>query len=213
MKKSGPNPKIFAVLAGVTLLGGLGACYWQYSNISDLQGKVANLTKEDKDEKTVRAELDAATAALTEGQAKLDHLERSVSKAAYVPTLLKELEAAGAQNGILVLGVRPIPKQEVKPKEGEGVKRDTKPYTELGIEVRGRGNYRSVLNFVNSLQTFPKIVAARTISMTPKNDPNASATGVNLEVTIELRTYLFTSPKSETTKTAQLEHESEANHG
>lgn len=212
MKGSAPNPKLFAILAGVTLVGGLGACYWQYGQIGDLSGKVASLKKEDKDDKTVQAELAAALESLSEGQAKLDHLEKSVSQAAYVPTLLKELETAGRGNGIAVLGVRPIPKVEVKDKEGKPV-RDKKPYTELGIEVRGRGNYRAVLSFVNALQTFPKIVAAKTISLTPKNDPTAKATGVNLEVTIELKTYLFAPAKEEEKKTVRRESDEKVNHG
>ena len=197
-----PNPTLFMGLTLFAILGGIGASYFQYSNIEAAEKDIAVLKKEDRDEGSLNTELNTITAQLNESQLKLDHLERSVSQAAYVPTLLTELENVGKQNGILVLGVRPVPKQATKPKKGEGEvsKNDRKPYTELDIEVRGRGNYRSVLNFVNALQTFPKIVAARTIALTPKADKFGDNTSVSLEVTVELRTYLFIPPKVQAPK-------------
>lgn len=208
---------IFIALAVVTLLVGAGACFMQYGNLTDAQARLAKLRAEDKDEKTLHGELEATQAAVETAALKLNHLEQSVSQAEYVPTLLKELENIGRMNGIAVTGVRPIPKPAVTTKKGEaGPTSDRKPYIELDIEVHGRGNYRSVMNFVNALQTFPKIVAARTVSMEPKSVDKNAAAG-NLDATIVLRTYVFTPPKATRTdgseKTASLSKAEETNHG
>lgn len=210
-----PNPKVLIALTVLTLFGGAGACYWQYGNLTSAETRVKSLKKEALDEATLKTQLEHALVDLDESAKKLAHLEQSVSQAEYIPTLLKEIENVGRQNGLAVLGVRPLPKQVVKGKKGEEAKPERKPYVELNIEIRGRGTYKAVLNFVNALQTFPKIVAARTVSLQPKavkDDPR-----INLDTTIELRTYLFLPPRQsklgEGEKTVGLMPQDVDNHG
>ena len=152
--KSGPNPKIFVLLTAATVLCGVGGAFWLNGQIGDAQSKIEGLKKNDRDEKTIKAEL-------------------------------------------VTLGKR------------------KKPYTELDIEVRGRGSYRAVMSFVSALQSFPKIVAARTLSLTPKVDRNDPSGAVKLDTTIELRTYLFAPAKDEKKddKTAMAQARREANNG
>ncbi|HZH98211.1 MAG TPA: type 4a pilus biogenesis protein PilO [Fimbriimonadaceae bacterium] len=202
MKKM-PNPKLFLILAVLFLFIGGAASYFQYGTMSELADKVSVLKKEAKDENALKAQLAEENIKLQETSAKLNHLEQGVPELAYVPTMLKELEAVGKENGLEILGVRPMPKQaQPAAKDKEGSEKKTRqPYTELDIEVRGRGSYRSVMNFVNALQTFPKIVAARTVSLSPKQDFATNPGAPKLEVTVELRSFLFPtkdkkSPKS-----------------
>lgn len=212
--KSGPNPKIFVLLTAATVLCGVGGAFWLNGQIGDAQSKIEGLKKNDRDEKTIKAELVTLGTQVAEAKSKLDHLEQSVSQAAYIPTLLKELENVGKSNAIEVLGVRPIPaKVSAKPEDEK--KKRKKPYTELDIEVRGRGSYRAVMSFVSALQSFPKIVAARTLSLTPKVDRNDPSGAVKLDTTIELRTYLFAPAKNEKKddKTAMAQARREANNG
>jgi len=201
MKLKGPNPKLFIVLTILTVLAGSGLSYMQYSNYTVLSGKVDELKKNAKDRTQIQAELTDANTQLNETRGKLVHLEQSIPEPTYVPTMLKELEKLGKDAGIDVLGVRPVPKAVVRPMKQEGETTDAdaakkrKPYTELTIEVRGRGNYKAVMNFIKGLTTFPKIVAARTVSLQPKSDvKNLGAP--KLDCTIELRSYLFPSDGS-----------------
>jgi Tfp pilus assembly protein PilO len=135
----------------------------------------------------------------------LKHLEEGIPDFAYIPSLMTELEKAGKQFGIKILGVRPIPKPMTPGKKGDSSK---KAYEELAIEVKGFGNYGSVMRFVNSLQQFPKIVAARSVQLTPKADPGQMRP--DLDVVVELRAYVFPEakpadkPKDESAKTASL---------
>jgi Tfp pilus assembly protein PilO len=208
MKKM-PNPKVFLILAGVFVLFGGVASYFQYGAMNELSGKVAVLRSEAKDEASLRMQLEQDKVQLQETSAKLDHLEQGVPEMAYVPTMLKELEAVGKTNGLEILGVRPMPKQAVAPKDKDA-KPVRKAYTELDIEVRCRGSYRSVMNFVNALQTFPKIVAARTVSLSPKQD-FSSFGAPKLEVTVELRSFLFPTKEQKGSKSVKTVKKMEDN--
>lgn len=204
MKRS-PNPRTYMLMAIGTLALGAVASYFGYSQMTGVEAQVAELRTQVKDEKEVQKELDSSKAKLEECATQLKHLEEGVPDFAYIPSLMTELEKAGKQFGIKILGVRPIPKPIVPGKKEDASK---KAYDELAIEVKGFGNYGSVMRFVNSLQQFPKIVAARSVSLTPKADPGQ--TRPDLDVVVELRAYVFPetkkaeAPKDEAAKTASL---------
>jgi Tfp pilus assembly protein PilO len=186
-----------------TIVVSSGLCYMQYNNYSEKQAEVDRLRKEQLDESEVKARLEEATAKVNESKVKLSHLEQGVPEIAYVPTLLKELERTGKESGIEVTGVRPIPRAAPAPtqsKSGEQSKKaKKKDYTELDIQVSGRGDYRSVMNFIKALALFPKILATRTISVQPMNNTGqkiATTGGPTLNVVLEFRAYLFPSDGS-----------------
>jgi len=185
----------FAMTALVVVLGAGGA-FMMFSGNSDKQAEIAKLKQDARDPKEMEQELEAVKAEATANAEKLAHLEKGITEIAYVPTMLKELESFGNKNGILVTGVRPVPKVEVKGKEK---KARTTPYEELTIEIKGKGKYRAVMQFVAALKTFPKIVAARNVALTPKNGqaPLTPGSAPNLEATIELRAFMFKPLKSE----------------
>jgi Tfp pilus assembly protein PilO len=193
MKKKQFNPMVFAAMAAATLVVGGGLSFWQYGRVDQLNRQVAHMRSEAKDEGALTAQLAETQAKLDMCVAQLSHLEQGVPEMAYVPTLLKELEQVGQSNGLQVLGVRPIPKQAAAPKSTKGntERAPKKAYNELNIEVRGRGSYRSVMNFMIALKSFPKIVAVRTVTLTPKMDGNQYDQAPLLDVQIELRSYLF----------------------
>jgi Tfp pilus assembly protein PilO len=200
--KRGPNAKTYMLMAIGTFVVGLGASYFGYSQMTGIQGEISALKTEVKDEKEVQNELDTAKAKLDECAAKLQHLEQGVPELAYVPTLMTELEKTGKQFGIKVLGVRPIVKTGIQVKD-QSEPKAKKAYEELVIEVRGLGTYGSVMRWVNALQQFPKIVAARSITLAPKVEPGKSQT--DLDVTVELRAYVFPQSKAQAPK-ADLEN-------
>lgn len=190
--KKGPNPKIFVVLSLAAIVVGGAASFWSYNSLTDAKAHLAKLQADSKDEKHLQADLEKSKVSLDETTVKLQHLEQGVPSFAYVPTMLSELEKTGKSSGIDVIGVRPVVKPASAPKKdsegGEQTPR-RKAYEELDIEVKGRGSYRSVMNFIYALGKFPKVVAARTVDLTPKVELGQS-TGT-LDVTISLRAYIF----------------------
>lgn len=194
--KKGPNPKLFLLMAVAALVLGGGLTFMAFSNLGSTQDNLHKLQAESKDAKALEQELATSVASLQESATKLQHLEQGVQDYAYIPTLLTELEKVGKSSGIDVTGVRPVPKAPTVKKDGSGDGTPTKrkAYDELDIEVKGRGNYRSVMNFIQALGKFPKIVAARTVELSPKNDPTLPTS--SLDVTINLRAYVFAAPQA-----------------
>ena len=189
MRKT-PNPKMFILLTVATVIVGAGISFYEYGIVQSSQDQVAKLRKESLDQAELENHLRSSQTQLQECSASLNHLEMNVPAMDYVPTMLKELEDVGKQSGLEVLGVRPVPSTEATGVKGSK-KKDKKAYNTLDIEVTCRGTYKAAKTFVQALQTFPKIVAARTVAMTPKVDSKTANQAPKLDVTISLRSYLF----------------------
>ncbi len=181
------NTKTIILTAIAVILTAGGFTYWQMGNKTDAEARVAKLKSEIPDENKLRTDLAQAKAELSDYGVKLEHLEQSVPGVAYVPTLLRELEALGNKSQIVVTGVRPIP---APPATGDKEKDKKKTYQELDIDITGRGNYKSVMTMVDSLKTFPKIVAVTTVGLVPKRDGNNKQSDM-LDATVRLKAYMF----------------------
>lgn len=188
--KGGPNPITFLILAGAALVLGGGAIYYQSTQLGESENNIASLKKKLRDEKQTALEVTTSDEKVADSQQRLDHLEAGVPELAYIPTLLTELEKTGRQDGIIVLGVRPVQKPADNKKDGKPKKQ---AYEELNIEVKGRGDYLAVSKFLASLRAFPKIVAVRTVTLAPKSAEKDSDrySSPMLDATVEIRAYLF----------------------
>ncbi len=186
--KHGLDPKIMLILAiSVSLVGTVGV-YIRWSGVQSSREEIVHLQKETREATAKNKELEASQLKLKEASDKLAHLEQGVPQFAYVSTLLSELEATGKKCGMAVLGVRPqVPKAA---KKGDAKAKSKKAYEELNIEIKGRGSYKSVMKFLESLQSFPKIAAVQLLTLTPKADPNIVG-APPLDITVELKAYLF----------------------
>jgi Tfp pilus assembly protein PilO len=189
-----PDFRIWWGLAAASVLVGGFMVYSQWNGISEQQANVEKIQKQVSDSAGVRKELESSQTRLGELRTKLAHLERGVPDFRYIPTLLKELEQFGNMNGIHMIGVRPVPiKVAAKPDE-----KSTQAYQEMAIEVKGRGTYGDGLRFLRALRTFPKIVAARTVSLQPKvSSSDRVGVGPNLEMTVELKVFVFPQEKED----------------
>lgn len=187
-----PDPRFYLLLAGASVVISVGIIGWQLNGLSEQRANVDHLAEQVKAQRDVPLQLDGARQELERVKKELVHLEKDVPNVAYVPTLLKELELTGKASGLEVLGVRPVVKA-VGPANA-GVKPERKPYNDLDIEVRVRGNYRGILSFVKALNLFPKIVEARAVSIEPKPIPGQKGRPP-LEAICRLRAYIFPEPE------------------
>ncbi len=188
----GPDPKTFIGLGAIAFVASVGMCYIPYSKLSSNRAKVAQLLPKVKPFNQVQQDLQTSRTKLASDQTSLAHLEANVSSAAYVPSLLLDVDKYGHQCGIQVTGVRPqapTPTPPVDPKK----KVAAKPYDELTIDVTGTGTYEAALKFLQGLPMFPKIVEARTVTIVPVAiDPkNPHASKGKLNITIEIRAFVF----------------------
>ncbi len=187
-----PNPKVFLGLTILSLAAGAGACYWQFGVMQQQNTELSKLQRQIKDEGKLQDELTLVQKQVQTSSEKLQHLEGGLPNSAYVPTLLLELEDIGKKNGITVSGVRPKDQSKKKPTEKE--KEKNKAYVDLIIEVNGSGTYDAVMNFVKSLEAFPKIIAIRSLALTPakvKTAEHEAGGPTVLDMSLELKAFLF----------------------
>jgi Tfp pilus assembly protein PilO len=209
MRRRGPGPAILVVLTLVAFVAGGGGFYLGWTALANSQQRLAKVRADLRPESAVRRDLDASEAKLAESQARLQHLESSVAARNYVPTLLSELEHLGKAKGLTVTGVRP--KEE--PKAAASRDRREKPgrktgYEELIVEVKGSGTFAAVYAFVASLERFPKIVAIRSMDLAPKRGATEAERG-QLEMTLEMRAFLFPPERPDSDKPDSQQKDSE----
>jgi Tfp pilus assembly protein PilO len=184
------NPKTLGLMAFVVLALGGGATYFQFNAVQAAKADVDALEGQVPSQKELEKSLADSQFKLVEYQTKLSHLEGSVPDVAYIPTLMKELELIGTADGIKVTGVRPAPVVVAPSVATEGKRKEKKDYSEVEIEVKGRGRYDSIKTFLDSLQKFPKVIAVKTVSLTPMRDGNAGGSN-NIDVVINVVAYVF----------------------
>lgn len=191
----GPKPTTLALIAVAVLVLGGAVTYWQYSIMSRSAAQVAALQSRLAEAENADQRVQESMAQLEESREKLTHLELSVSEAAYVPTLLTEIEEMGARVGILVTGVRPRDPQTRPRSSSEGGSseeqpEERKPYEELEIEVKGRGSYQSIQRFLGELNRFPKIVSVQGVELQPRRTTGGMGYE-GLDMTVKLRAFVF----------------------
>ena len=186
MKKR-TNPQLIFGAAGLAFAASAGLVYLQYQSLGAKKAEVVQLREKDREQQLIYSKLEDSKKQLQDLQTKLVHLERGIPDAAYVPSMLKELELAGKQKGIEVTGLRPMATKTTTASKDKD-DQTKKPYQPLDLEMKGRGKYTDLLNFVQTLNSFPKIVAVRTVSINPtvgKSDDH------RLEITVGLRAFVF----------------------
>lgn len=185
------NPNLFFILSGIAVVGWGFVCYAQNDSLGAYRAEVVDLKTELQRQGNVETQLEEINLKVAESREKLNHLEQGVPERAYMPTLMTEIEALGQRNGILVTGVRPMPAKFAPPPNEDPSKVEKKPYIEQFVEVKGSGHYLKVLQFLSQLESFPKIVSVQTVTLSPKNDLNAEGDKSMLDITIELKAFLF----------------------
>ncbi len=203
--KANLTPKTFHILTGVVAVIGIGLLWMTNSTISDQSAHIETLRKELRDEKEVQAELEDAKKRVGDLKFKLNHLEEGVQQFAYIPTMLKELEQFGKRNKIQIIQVKPV----VAPPSMKDQDKDKRrsAYEELNVNVKARGSYEDSLRFLQAIKVFPKIVAVRTVSLSPQaanTNDKTKPRKPTLEIELELRAYAFKDDQADT-KTAKKE--------
>lgn len=208
-----PSKGTIALLGGLLALVILGVStivYLQQRKLAETLEVLRLRESEKADGHKVARQRDEMRVALEQDRAELLYLENGVSNAAYVPTLLKQLEELAGSTRNRVLGVRPIAdvrgptrleqRRDPNAQGKSGSSSDKKepvvapePYTRLGIQVSLVGSFQSSQAFVDRLTRFPKIVAVEELQLRPHHSAGANAekdAGL-LDVEIKLTAFIM----------------------
>jgi Tfp pilus assembly protein PilO len=209
-----PNKKSIAILSGglILVILACGSVAWMQNNALGerqkvLQGKQAEWEEGQK----IAKRRDEAKALLEEDRARLMFLEEQVTDAAFVPTLLKQMEDLALSTQNRVISVRPSievqaptkieqrrdPEAQAKGGESDADKKKEKkvedPYTRLNIQVSLVGSYATTQKFVDRLMRFPKILAVEQFNLRPQVSNQPDDTG-KLSVELKLTAFIMKQP-------------------
>ena len=216
-----PTKTVIALLGATLVLvaGGTGGVLWlQNGALASTLKVVEAKENEVLDGQKRERRREEALRTLEADRQRLQFLEQSVSDAAYVPTLLKQLEELAVRTDNRVLGVQPEAaapkpvrkvdqrrdpdaqvKSEEEEAEGGGEKKEPEePYTPLIIRVSVIGTYRSVETLVERLTAFPKIVAVEEVQLRPhRAEAGQEETANNLlDVDLRVTAFVMKTPKA-----------------
>ena len=192
-----PNPKFFATLLATGVVFGASLNYFAYTRLQSGESHLDSLKKDQSAARQIPLKLKDSADRLASTQDELKHLASGIPDIAYMPTMLKELETLGNSCGMQVTAVRPAAPKEDKTKAKDGA---DKPYQPIDIEVHAVGHYGDALRFIRALDTFPKVVCARAVSLDPQTGKAKTTVGRPLlNMIIQLRAFVF---KPATTRTA-----------
>jgi hypothetical protein len=193
----------------LVILGSGGIVWFQQQKLSETAAILRSREAEMADGHKVARQRDEVRLSLEQDRAELLYLENGVSDAAYVPTLLKQLEELAGTTQNRVLGVRPIAdtrgptriEQRRDPnaqaKSGSSTDKEAEappePYTRLAIQVSLVGSYQSSQAFVDRLTRFPKIVSVEELQLRPHHTvglPSPKEQGL-LDVEVKLTAFIM----------------------
>ncbi len=207
MSVAGDRKVVFALLGiGILCLIGLGGSLYH--------GKAAELKQLDEELTRKEAELQEMRGKVTQLpqleeqyqdlRERLSVLEPALPDSAYIPTFLRQIEnlATGTQNEILLIRPKaPIKRSpadsavQINDETGEIVKTEGQPaeaapppmpYDFVPIELRIQGTYWTVIDFLDELQRFPKMIAVNDISFSPNQGGIGSGRSPRLTASMEL---------------------------
>ncbi|MCX7992560.1 MAG: type 4a pilus biogenesis protein PilO [Fimbriimonadales bacterium] len=197
--------RLLGIAIGETLLLGLGSLYLPWSMTQSAQERLQQKQNEFQQAQQAAGQLRQTTEQLQKTQQELQFLERGVSEAAYVPTMLKQFEQTALQRNLQIVSIRPQVQNNAQPQQSEAQKTVQKAYQEQLFEIQLRGKFWDLMSLLKSLESFPKILAVQSLNAQAKSGTEQSAENPHLEIRMIVKAFIFRSaqarPSANTTQT------------
>lgn len=197
--------KMTTLLTLATLVLGAASLYLPWSMVQENQAQLQAKQQELQEAQQAASQLERARENLQTTQRELQFLERGVSQAAYVPTMLKQFEQTVRQLNLQIVSIRPQAKQVTPPPVNPDGSIDTsqpkeppKPYEEQLFEIQLRGKFWNTLRLLKTLETFPKILAVQSLNAQAKTTAEESTDPPDLEIKMVVKAFIFREDKEQT---------------
>lgn len=196
--------KITTLLTLATFVLGAASLYLPWSMLQDNQAQLQAKQQELQEAQQAASQLEQTRENLQATQRELQFLERGVSQAAYVPTMLKQFEQTVRQLNLQIVSIRPQAKQVPLPTVNPDGSTDTsqpkeppKPYEEQLFEIQLRGKFWNTLRLLRTLETFPKILAVQSLNAQAKTTAEESTDPPDLEIKMVVKAFIFREDKEQ----------------
>lgn len=214
--KPRPSKKAIVLLAAVAV-GEVAATtavfLQQQAAYARASATLAQKQREREESTRLAARLAGTEEMLQRDRERLRFLEAGVPRAAYVPTLLQQIEKLASSTQNRVLSIRPsleAPKKVTKKDRQRDPEADEKaaknpvtdekqnqPYDRLTIQLQLEGSYTSTQRFVERLTRFEKIMAVEGLSLRPR--PQKEEGGHRLSADLTVVAYIWKGEPAPTT--------------
>jgi Tfp pilus assembly protein PilO len=190
----------------VLLVLSVGSLYLPFSMVQQVQQQVAERGRQLEQARQAPQQLRTLQQQLESVQAELRFLERGVSQATYIPTMLKQIEQTAKRLQLEIVAVRPQQNnqpttpsnQNASNQQNSGQSTPKKAYEEQLIEVSLRGKFWSLMSFLKQLDEFPKILAVQTLNAQAKLKPEPEATNPDIEIRLTVKAFIFSQETNDT---------------
>lgn len=199
-----PSKKAIVLLATVAIgeiAATTGIFLQQQAAYARASATLAAKEQEREEGKRLTSKLVGSQEALEQARQRLRYLEASVPRAAYVPTMLRQIEKLATITNNSVLGIRPElekPKKVTKRERKRDPEADEKaaknpvveepvaaPYDRLRIQLNMDGTYASTQRFLDELTRFPKIMAVEAVTLRPRtNSERETGSRLSADLTV-----------------------------
>ncbi|MDM7461751.1 MAG: type 4a pilus biogenesis protein PilO [bacterium] len=198
--------KLLSLALGGALTVGAGSLYLPWNSLQSAQEHLRSKQEELQQAQQAAGQLKQTIEQLQTTQRSLQFLERGVSQAAYVPTLLKQFEQIVQQRNLQIVSVRPQappPKVVANPdQQAETPKEPPKPYEEQLFEIQLRGKFWDMMSLLKTLETFPKILAVQSLQANAKTGAEMSTENPDLEIKMIVKAFIFRGEQARPSTTA-----------
>ncbi|MCS7209932.1 MAG: type 4a pilus biogenesis protein PilO [Fimbriimonadales bacterium] len=195
--------KLLGLAIAGTLLTGLGSLYLPWSMTQDLRAQLQERQQELEKAQQAATQLRHAQEQLQNTQRELQFLERGVSEAAYVPTMLKQFEQTATGRNLQIVSIRPQIQQGSANAASNTQNPVAKAYQEQLFEIQLRGKFWNLMSLLKTLETFPKILAVQSLNAQAKSGTEQSPENPDLEIRMVVKAFIFQSaqPRSSVAST------------
>lgn len=189
-------------IAAFVLIAGVAVVFLLNSHIHDMQATVSGKETQVGSNEQVAQRYEKTQADYDKVAAQTQYLEASVSAKAFVPTLLKQLQALATTTHLTVMSVRPglittpaPPADSTSGTAADSTKKKTPPppYDTIDIGVDVSGSYADTATFLYNLTKFPKIISVASVQMAPGSGVpvKGAQTGPTLTTNLHLTAFVF----------------------
>lgn len=185
----------------ITLVGSVGSIYLPFSFLQEAQRQWTARQQQLQQARQAPQQLRLLQLQYENAMRELRFLEQGVSQAAYIPTMLKQIEQLAQQLGLKIVGIRPQQnnsssastqtQQNQSNSQTNTQQLPKKAYEDQIIEINLQGRFWSLMSFLKQMDEFPKILAVQTLSAQTKIKPEQEVTNPELEIRMTVKAFIF----------------------